>query len=927
VVLQQERFLIVCFLSVLTSLAQQPAAIQGTVTDSSGAVIPGVTVSLTGEKAQRAVETAGDGTYAFNGLAAGDYTLKVDHPGLESFEQRITVVAGRMVQFPIQLRLRIATQSVTVTGAQDPELSLDPGESTAATVVKDSDLEALPDDPDDLRDMIMALAGPGAGQILVDGFSGGQIPAKSSIKEIRMNQNEFSLERDWRWGGPAAIEIITKPGADKFHGSAGITDSDAAFNSRNPYAANKASYVNRTFTGNLAGAMSKRASYTLNFYQSTINNTATINAVTLDPVTLLNVPVQASVLVPRTDISGTGKLDYQISTNHTFTGSYRNLSSHRENNGVGQYNLESRGYPGENSTSEVRLRETAVLSNSTVSETRFGYTRGAVYQYGETSTPSLVVAGAFSGGSAQVGRTSDVNTAVEVQNGTTLIHNTHTIRFGGGIRHISIANITPSNFGGTFSFFGVTDAPVLEANNQPVGNDTIQISSLEQYRRTLLFTSLGYPSALIRSLGGGASQFSVATGNPLVQFGQTELGLYAGDDWRARPDLTIAIGVRYQAQTNIHDLTGFMPRGSISWSPGAKNNGTPKTVFRLGSGVFDTSIRTMFLQQTLRFNGTTERQFVVLNPDSYPAAPANASLAAGQSLTTYQLDPHLKPSSWFLTAFTFEQRLPAKTSLSVIYRDQRTTHMLQTVNINTPLPDGVRPYGNAAGNIFQYESGGNQKVKWVFLQAINKPNPKISLTTQYTYMSAHNEGDDDNGTPSNPYNFQQDWGRAGWNAGSYFNLIGTLTAPYGVQFSQFLNASSGSPYNLTTGSDRNLDTLPNDRPAFATDLSRPSVVFTRFGAFDTDPLPGQTIVPRNYLTGAPRWNLNLRVSKTFSFGKSKDRYTVNFNIDVNNVLNHLNPGGYVGNLASPQFGESTAINVFSDTSNNRKVQLGAQFTF
>src|SRR5690349_17356348 len=60
---------------------------------------------------------------------------------------------------------------------------------------------------------------------------------------------------------------------------------------------------------------------------------------------------------------------------------------------------------------------------------------------------------------------------------------------------------------------------------------------------------------------------------------------------------------------------------------------------------------------------------------------------------------------------------------------------------------------------------------------------------------------------------------------------------------------SGLPFNITTGVDNNGDTLFLDRPAFATDLTRRSVVFTPFGAFDASPLPGQRIIPRNYGQG------------------------------------------------------------------------------
>ena len=201
---------------------------------------------------------------------------------------------------------------------------------------------------------------------------------------------------------------------------------------------------------------------------------------------------------------------------------------------------------------------------------------------------------------------------------------------------------------------------------------------------------------------------------------------------------------------------------------------------------------------------------MVLNPDFYPAVPAIGSLAAGgQSLTTYRLDPHLRAAAWFLTSASLERQLPGNTTVSLKYNDQRTTHLPQTVNINAPLPgtyatgQPVYPYGQAAGNIFQYESGGIQKAQWLEVHVNSKINQKISITANYSLMNAHNDWDWNNqgSTPSNPYNFGQDWGRASWNGRNWFNLTGTLTAPGGVEFSPFLVAGGGQPYNLTIGTE------------------------------------------------------------------------------------------------------------------------------
>ena len=72
-------------------------------------------------------------------------------------------------------------------------MSTDPNQNANATVLKDKDLDALPDDPDELEAALQAMAGtaagPDGGQINIDGFTGGQMPPKEAIREIRINQN------------------------------------------------------------------------------------------------------------------------------------------------------------------------------------------------------------------------------------------------------------------------------------------------------------------------------------------------------------------------------------------------------------------------------------------------------------------------------------------------------------------------------------------------------------------------------------------------------------------------------------------------------------------------------------------------------------------------------------------------------------------
>src|SRR5207249_184584 len=150
----------------------------------------------------------------------------------------------------------------------------------------------LSDNPVDLATDLQALAGPAAGpngrSIFIDGFSGGDLPAKNSIREIRINQNPFSPEYDRL--GFGRIEIFTKPGTDKFRGSAGYNFANDRWNSRNAYADEKAPFHLNELSGTLSGPIHKRASFNFNAIREWVDNGSVINGVTLNPQTLAASP-------------------------------------------------------------------------------------------------------------------------------------------------------------------------------------------------------------------------------------------------------------------------------------------------------------------------------------------------------------------------------------------------------------------------------------------------------------------------------------------------------------------------------------------------------------------------------------------------------------------------------------------------------------
>ena len=563
---------------VVASAVAQPGTgiLRGTMTDDSGGVIPAANVTLTGKGVNRTAQTQVDGSYVFQGLAPGQYNVVVSFPGFAPINKPVNVAAGSNVVVPIQMVVAASKQEITVADQSTTALSVEPDNNATALVLRGEDLAALPDDPDDLSDALQALAGPGAGpnggSIYIDGFSGGQLPPKESIREIRINQNPFSAEYDKL--GFGRIEILTKPGTDKIRGSLGFNDSEGALNSRNPVSTNKPDFSSRMFTGNIGGPLGKRASFFFDFNRRQITDNALVNAVFVDPNSLLQSNIQEAVVTPNTRNTVAPRLDYQLSTNNTLVARFEYNWNSRENQGVGGYRLPApyadTAYNSTGNNQNLMLTETWVVNPKIVNETRFQYTRTYSSQIGNL-LPQVNVSGAFTSGGANEGTNTDVHPHFELQNNTSISHNTHTFRYGVRARRESDQSLSPSGFGGVFSFLGGS-APVLDANNNIVtdasGNPVLtSLSAVDQYSRTLMLQKAGFTPAQIRQLGGGASQFSIDTGNPYSSIVQYDVGAFAQDDWRLRPNLTVSYGLRYEWQTNIGDHHDFAPRLGFAWAP------------------------------------------------------------------------------------------------------------------------------------------------------------------------------------------------------------------------------------------------------------------------------------------------------------------------------------------------------------------------
>jgi hypothetical protein len=961
------------------SAQQTPGTLRGRVVDQLDAAIVGATVILVGADSERTVITNGQGEYLIADIRPGTYTVRSTATGFAHYEKTgVGVIAGRPQTLDIQLLVTIDSQQVDIGSNKNNSLSTEAGSNAGAIVLSGSDLDILPDDPDDMAGALRAMAGPPVGpngvQFTVDGFTntGQPLPSRENIREVRINQNPFSAENDRL--GFGLVQIFTRPGTDKLHGDASFSFSDESLNSRNPFAPKRAPFQSRLYGASVSGSLiPKKASFFVSFSEREFEENAITNATVLDPALQIT-SAHFTTLTPQRRTSINPRIDYQLNQNHTLVVRYSYFRSTTDRFGVGGFSLPDRAYDTKATIHTLQLTETAVLNKTTVNEFRLQYIPENRIDAGDNSRPTINVLQAFIGGAPAVGPSANPERRLWLQDTVTWIVRDHTFRAGGRLRRSSILDISPTNFGGTYTFGGGI-GPLLNANDQPVldaqGNFVlVPISSIERYRRTLVFQSKGLPAPTIRSLGGGATQFSLAGGNPAARAKQIDFGAFIQDDWRLRPSLTLSFGLRYDTQTNVNSTLNLGPRVAFAWSPSFQGNRSPKTVIRGGFGIFFDRFPEGLKIDANRYNGVNQQQFVTFAPailDLFPQVPSIATLQASSQIpqTTIRIAPDLRLPYTLQSALSVERQLPFKTTITVNFVSTRMLHVLRSRNINAPVPGtfvpgqpatGIRPLGNV-GNIFQFESSGRYNQNQLIVSVNSRLSPKVSFVANYTLNRARSDTDGVGTFPADSYDLSTEFGRSASDIRHFFFVGGAFEGPFGLRFNPLIVAFSGSPFNITTGLDTNNDLIFAERPYLATDLNKPGVFVTPFGAFDPNPAPGQKIIPRNFGNGPGFFNVFLTVSKAFKFGTvpakapppqtgratasgatgrsapAEKRYSLTFSIRVQNLLNHANLGTPVGNLTSTFFGQSTATaGSFGFTNNvpsvgNRRIEGLVRFTF
>jgi hypothetical protein len=855
--------------------------LRGHVADPTGALIPGATVTIDTSDGTFVKSATADatGSYSVSGLKAGGYVVQVTFEGFAPFTSpAIQLLPGQSKRVDISMAVQAAQQSVTVTD-DSPMVNIDASGNASAIVLKDKDLDALSDDPDELSNELTALAGPAAGpnggQIYIDGFTGGTLPPKSAIREIRINQNPFSAEFDHI--GYGRIEILTKPGTDVLHGRAFVMGNDNVLNTGNPFVASVPGYDSVQYNGTISGAINKAASFFLSVEGRNIQDEGIYIASTavLNPATGLYsiptdsngniIPVSGSIYSPSNRIEISPRIDLQLGQKNTVTLRYQFERGTSSGSLGSSTSLPTQATSGTSTENSFQLMDSQIINEHIVNETRFQYRRNLSTTTPVSAAPTVGVPGDFSGGGSGGQSDSNHTDHLELQNITTMSAGAHAIKFGTWLRDNREADSSNGNFNGSFSFPSL-QAYVATLNGLAQGQTLAQIAA-----------------ACPASQVGGClpNNLTYTTGKEGFTANVFDAALFFQDDWKFNQFLTLSGGLRWESQNHTADHSDLGPRFAFAYAlDGHKNKKTARTVVRGGYGFFYDRFGSGSLMSLEQFNasGNSKKQVNITNPTCFNASSLSnlnlASCGGGNTVAPeiYQISPTYHAPTMQQFGASLERQLGKTATLTLTYLHSFGTHQMVTRDSNAYLPgtynfinpasSGSRPNPNL-GIVREYYPEGVFKQNQLIVSVNDRFSPKFSVTGFYNLTYANS----DTGTASNSYNISQDYGRAPFASRNTVFLMGNYTGPWGLTFNPFLMAQAGRPYNITTNNDLTGDGFYNDRPSYASGSSiAKNVVDTNLGNFDTVPQAGETLIPANFANGPAAVAVNLRVSRSIGLG-------------------------------------------------------------
>ena len=889
--------------------------VEGIVMDPNGSAIAGAQVQAAdGESAT----TDGAGRFTLACVPAGQAALTAQAEGFAQGIANADKKPGETAH--LEIKLAIARVDTTVQVGEDAT-AMDADHGAGTHTLNAKDVQQLADDPDDFKRQLQVLAAtsggaPGSAIITVDGFQNGSaMPPKGSIASIRVNPDMFSSEYEQPPYDGGRIEIFTKPGMDSVHGALFYTDSDGSFNATDPFSTTATPAGKRRYGFELSGPVVKRKSdFSLALEKRDIDEFNVVNAITLDANNQA-ANFRQTVAAPQRLWIASARDDWQATPKDVATLSFAANVSNLGNQGIGGLTLAEAGYSTHVSEYDLRLTNTQTLSANLLHETHIGFTWKDSAQTPLSTAPSLQVAGNFTGGGSTSQNLNDRERNLEIDDDVLLTRGKQSWKVGAQSIGAFVHNYDPDTFNGAFVFGGGT-APALD------GSGTTSIDGLEQYRRAQLGLA-----------GGTPTTYQFTSGTPLVSFTQWRLALYAQDTVKLAPRFTFSAGLRYALQTSPSSFANFDPRVGFSWAPDKKE----AWVLHLRAGLFSGNFDQSAVTDAYRLNGTRQTEFQIYAPSfTNPTAQVPGSLEVS---SVRQLAHSLQQVSIFQGQVGVEHDFPHHwhAQASLFYAQVWGDFRLR--NINAPLvgastgvsPDPIvsleapRPIAPNR-NILEFENSGHLNGTVTFLGLDQHSYKRFGFFAGYLHFAL--TSDTSNGpsggivSPQSSYSEQGESSRPSFQANNRIFVFGNLNLPYKLELSSQFDASSGQPYDITTGTDTNGDGNFNDRPSYAPAGSAAGngIYNTRFGMLSTSTVNGD--VPRNLGTMPSLVHLDMNVSRAFKLSANKESpRTLTLNARSANLLNHENVTAVGTVVSSSNFTQSLAAE------SARRLELGARFAF
>jgi hypothetical protein len=919
---------LVVFIVSSLGAAQQSVTsgtLSGRVQDAQGAVVSGVTVTATHLETNHQLTTTSDaeGRYRFPYLRTGDYDLKFEALGFETMTKQLTVLVGQTLDLPIKLTVAGLTAQVDIGGTDVP--IVETVRTQITETIRPREINELPLNGRNFLDLALLIPGvsptntgsnqrfaetsavPGQGisvagqrnlynSFIVDGVSAnddaadltGTYYSEEVIDQFQIVTSGGIAEFGRTSGG--VVNILTKSGTNDWRGGLYGFIRNQRFDARNPIAPTKDLLTQAQYGGTISGPVRRDRTFFFSNFEQTRRNYSTV--ITIDPATVDSINNRLRAVNYGGQLISTGVVPASFDTTNFFTRIDHNINSRNQlsaryslyhinavnSRNVGGLNAVSRGTGLNDTDQTVQVNNVTTFNARTLNEARFQYTNSRLdAPVNDTVGPAIGIPGIANLGIATFSpQGRDINLFEAVDNVSTQ-RGAHMFKAGGNFLYNRVNIFFPGALEGVYQF-----------------------------------------TSMSNFLSGNYLSFQQAFGVPSQFQSNPNVGVFAQDEWRVRPDLTINAGLRYDLQFLPDpiqtDTDNLSPRLGIVYAPGDR-----KTVIRASYGLYYDRLPMRSTSNALQRDGS--KYIVVQLSPGQPGAPVFPNILSVQPATLptkpniTRIDPDIESSYSQQANLQIERELPGNAVVSVGYLHVRGLHLILSRNVNVPtvpasagIPNLGRPDPNW-GNIARFESSGKSNYDGMVVSYNQRATRWASLRVSYTLSKTIDDaGNFFFSSVQNNFDINDDRGLSDNDQRHRLVISGSLEAPEqnkATGFQRFLNGfqlgyiftyASRLPFNVLVGSDRNFDTNNNDRPLG---------------------------VGRNTGRGFDFASLDLRLSRRFEL---TERVDLQLLAEGFNVLNRSNLGIPNNTFGSgvqtlPRFGQPTAA------FDPRQFQFGMKVSF